>query len=63
MAMSDCEKCWETPCVCGYDYETWETPRIQALVDVLTKLVARRSAGEARRQSYSESRIVKTKAP
>ena len=21
MAMSDCEKCWETPCCCGYDYK------------------------------------------
>jgi hypothetical protein len=20
MAMSDCIKCWETPCSCGYDY-------------------------------------------
>ena len=20
MSMSDCLKCWETPCSCGYDY-------------------------------------------
>lgn len=20
MALSDCEKCWDTPCTCGYDY-------------------------------------------
>ena len=20
MSMSDCEKCWDTPCVCGWDY-------------------------------------------
>jgi hypothetical protein len=21
MSMSDCVKCWETPCVCGHEYE------------------------------------------
>lgn len=21
MAMSDCIKCWDTPCTCGYDYK------------------------------------------
>lgn len=21
MAISDCPKCWETPCVCGYEYK------------------------------------------
>lgn len=20
MSMSDCPKCWETPCACGYEY-------------------------------------------
>ena len=20
MAMSDCEKCWDTPCICGWEY-------------------------------------------
>ena len=20
MSLSDCEKCWETPCICGWDY-------------------------------------------
>jgi len=21
MSMSDCEKCWDTPCICGHDYK------------------------------------------
>ena len=23
MSMSDCSKCWETPCVCGYAYRNY----------------------------------------
>lgn len=23
MSMSDCIKCWDSPCSCGHDYSTW----------------------------------------
>jgi len=23
MGLSDCSKCWETPCQCGWDYRNW----------------------------------------
>ena len=23
MALSDCIKCWQTPCECGYEYQCW----------------------------------------
>ena len=23
MALSDCIKCWQTPCECGYEYQRW----------------------------------------
>ena len=23
MSMSDCEKCWSTPCLCGWEYRHW----------------------------------------
>ena len=23
MAMSDCPKCWDTPCTCGYEYRNF----------------------------------------
>lgn len=28
MSMSDCSKCWETPCICGHEYSTMQTPRL-----------------------------------
>lgn len=27
MAMSDCAKCWDTPCSCGWDYRNWPMKR------------------------------------
>jgi len=38
MSMSDCEKCWETPCSCGYGYERWPTERRVELAAVLLKM-------------------------
>jgi hypothetical protein len=39
MAMSDCAKCWETPCICGHDYkdrsEQWLKEQIAMLQAVL----------------------------
>lgn len=30
MALSDCEKCWNTPCDCGWEYRNWtQKKRIQ----------------------------------
>jgi len=23
MALSDCDKCWDSPCRCGWDYRDW----------------------------------------
>lgn len=37
MALSDCEKCWETPCACGHDYKAWSTSKLQNLYNVIDK--------------------------
>lgn len=36
MAMSDCSKCWETPCVCGHEYESYNNKKkIELLAAVI----------------------------
>lgn len=36
MALSDCPKCWDTPCLCGYEYRLWSKKgRIDLAVVVL----------------------------
>ena len=27
MGLSDCIKCWQTPCECGHQYEGWSIER------------------------------------
>jgi hypothetical protein len=39
MALSDCPKCWETPCVCGYDYRMYDMDRLIKMRDMFQKLI------------------------
>lgn len=32
MALSDCPKCWETPCVCGYGYKSFEDHKVDEMI-------------------------------
>ncbi len=38
MAMSDCLKCWETPCGCGWNYIDWNPEQRASLIDILNKV-------------------------
>ena len=36
MSLSDCEHCWDTPCVCGWGYRDWsEKGRISLAAAIL----------------------------
>lgn len=35
MSLSDCEKCWNTPCTCGYDYRTWSVKQLEQQIKML----------------------------
>ena len=39
MDLHDCLKCWETPCMCGYDYKDWSKERLIELRDLLQELI------------------------
>lgn len=39
MSMSDCERCWDTPCTCGWDYKDWSLTRLIEQRDMLNKLI------------------------
>lgn len=37
MALSDCEKCWETPCSCGWGYRHYSDDQFAHFIaDILT---------------------------
>lgn len=39
MSMSDCVKCWDTPCTCGYGYEHWDEKKILDQIEMLKKVL------------------------
>lgn len=32
MALSDCPKCWDTPCTCGYEYRDWSDEQMMRVI-------------------------------
>ncbi len=43
MSLSDCEKCWETPCCCGYDYLFWKKEKIKKHIELLSTVLSVKS--------------------
>ena len=39
MSMSDCSRCWNTPCICGWEYIHWEEDYIIDQIHMLTKVL------------------------
>ncbi len=39
MSLSDCEKCWDTPCTCGWDYRDWSIERLKDQIQMLKKVL------------------------
>lgn len=42
MSMSDCESCWETPCVCGKGYKHLSTIELKEILHQITKLIKKK---------------------
>lgn len=39
MAMSDCVKCWDTPCRCGYEYINYSKEQLIEMKDMFQRLI------------------------
>lgn len=42
MALSDCPKCWETPCACGHEYRDWSIERLEDQIATLTLIMIKK---------------------
>lgn len=40
MAMSDCIKCWDTPCRCGHDYSHWSEKDLEDQIKMLQRVLS-----------------------
>lgn len=39
MALSDCEKCFDTPCECGWSYRKWPKWKLAKMRDIFQELL------------------------
>jgi hypothetical protein len=51
MSLSDCVKCWNTPCICGYDYKGWSIESLKSLRDILNSLIQEKEAASTAERS------------
>ena len=46
MSLSDCPKCWNTPCRCGHEYEGWTPKELREQIAMLQRVLARKPQTE-----------------
>lgn len=39
MSLSDCIKCWDTPCTCGWEYRDWSIEQLEHHAKMLNKIL------------------------
>lgn len=44
MALSDCSKCWDTPCICGHNYKHLSVHDLKDLIGALEKILKEKEA-------------------
>lgn len=53
MGMSDCEKCWDTPCTCGHRWRARPTWYLLNLRKVLDDILSERTDTETSRDPFA----------
>ncbi len=56
MSMSDCPKCWSTPCECGHDYDHRSIEWLEVQRDMFDRIISQRKT-ELKESKNDESRI------
>jgi hypothetical protein len=46
MSLTDCVKCWDTPCGCGYEYRKWP---VKAMCEHIASITQYRTKEEAKK--------------
>lgn len=54
MSLSDCPKCWDTPCTCGHEWKQKSTKRLIETRDMLNRIIDEREI----RDGISEEDLV-----
>ena len=54
MGMSDCEKCWSTPCECGWIYKNWSTETLSKHIASITQYRSKKEAKAIIRAAIGE---------
>lgn len=47
MSMSDCVRCWDTPCTCGHEYEGWSITKLEEHIKMLQGVLEKRTGIKA----------------
>ena len=55
MSLSDCPKCWDTPCTCGYEYKDW---RIELIAHMINGILDYQDNRERRKNIINEIEFV-----
>lgn len=42
MSLSSCPECWNSPCTCGHEYESWSKERLLEQINVLQKVLKKK---------------------
>jgi len=69
MSMSDCIKCWETPCACGHEYLHWDEQRLRQQIAMLQgvlddkKAKQKNAIREVSKVNYGEGNAYSKKSP
>lgn len=58
MALSDCERCWETPCSCGYEYRHWSS---ENLIDFVASVISYKPLAEQKKILEEAAKKLKEK--